>query len=115
MFNLSEIINNISNKITNNQLLVNPFYVGIIIISFILVIVFMVAYDEIEVVYEDTTLTTLVVKSTFFSFVGVLTILFLAFNNIDNLNKKKYKSKADAKTVAILGSLEEDTINPKKY
>lgn len=115
MFRVSEIINNLSARITDNTILANPFYTALIIIALFLVITYMIAYGEVEVVYDDIDMVTLVAKSAFFGFIGVVSILFLSFNNIENINKRKYKNKNDAKAVNIIESSLEESVKPDKY
>ena len=79
------------------------------------IILYIITYDEIEPKYEETNLTTLMIKSSFFTFISVVFIIFLSHNNMEYIYRKKYGNEANAKAIEIINAPTVETIKPEIY
>ena len=113
MFKFGKLLNEASEKITTDTILVSPINVSIIITLIMIIIIYFVSYGELETVYEDQNINKLWLKIGFFTFISNTIILFLSHSNIMNKYKMQYKSQADQHAIRYINSSIENTITPE--
>lgn len=88
--NLKELVKP-SRALAQNPILQNPLWISVIITGIILIIIWFVMHNEIEMVYEDTSFLMLLFKAGIWSFVASLFVVFLHNKAIESNIANKYK------------------------
>ena len=100
---LNDLVNNISSKLidTESSVLNNPFVIAVLIVLIILIIVYFVIKDEIEIVYEDASIWTLLIKIGVWSFIATSGIAFLHNKVISAKYENKNKDTSKERVVGV--------------
>lgn len=93
MLDLGEFFNNITGKIAGkDSVLVSPIWTAVIISLLLMIILFFVIYEEIELKYEESSIVNLAFRVGLWGFVGSLILAFLRNSALNAKYIEKYKS-----------------------
>ena len=70
----------------------NPLWMALIIVCIICIIVWFILNNEVEVIYDDTSLPMLIFKAGIWGFISTLIFLFIHNKAVENDVSKKYKT-----------------------
>ncbi len=96
---IEEIIDSITNKITDNRWIQSPIWTAVIIVILLLMTIWYVIHNEVDTVYEDTSMMHLYAKIGIWSMIVSIVVVFLHNKSVNRYYEEKYKSKEQEKIV----------------
>jgi hypothetical protein len=106
-FQLDDIINGITDYLTDNKYVKSPIWVAIIIVVILILTIWFVVKSEIDTIYEDTSMLHLYVKIGIWSVLSSIVVIFLHNKSIHRFYEEKYKNIGQEQAVeAVVGKME---------
>lgn len=116
---LHDLVNKSSKKLVKkgDSVFTNPVYVAGITIGILLIIIWIMMKNEVEIIYEDTSFTTLLFKVGIWGFISSVFISFLHERSIEQKYEEKYANKMQEQVVVAVTSKDQtnsqETIYPE--